>query len=67
MDEKFKERVDKSILRAVYMQDSKELKKLCKFSPKITDLGPFWNSNAADELIEVRRDIYKKKMKEEKR
>ena len=53
-------------MRAIYTNDSKELKKLTKFTRNITDLGPFWNSDETEELIEIRREQYERRIQNER-
>lgn len=53
-------------MRAIYTNDSKELKKLTKFTRNISDLGPFWNSDETEELIEIRREQYERRIQNER-
>ena len=56
--DQFKQRVDRSIIKPLYMSDDKELKKLCKFSPKVNDLSPFINQNLVNELVLCNRQLH---------
>jgi hypothetical protein len=47
------------------MNDKKELKKLCKFTPFIADLGPFGNNEEIKNLIKAKREMFNQRQKKQ--
>ena len=62
----FHDRIDKTILKAIYTEDKKTVKQICaqeKYQIKLNELNPFVDVAIANHKVQVQREQYAKEMK----
>ena len=66
MENNFKDRVDKTILRAVYTEDKKSLRKILasdKYQIKFSELSPFVDTSLDSHKVKIVKEQYRKQMR----